>query len=114
MKQQIFDRFTQGEAGQGAVGSGLGLNIVKEFVELHGGTVVVVDAPGGGAVFQVEIPVRAPDGAFVRETGEARAARRLWRRRPAAGPARPPTGRASRGCWWPRTTPTCACFSTTC
>lgn len=70
MKQQIFDRFTQGEAGQGAVGSGLGLNIVKEFVELHGGTVVVVDAPGGGAIFQVEIPVRAPNGAFVRETGE--------------------------------------------
>ena len=70
MKQQIFDRFTQGEAGQGAVGSGLGLNIVKEFVELHGGTVVVVDAPGGGAVFQVEIPVRAPSGAFVRETGD--------------------------------------------
>lgn len=70
MKQQIFDRFTQGEAGQGAVGSGLGLNIVKEFVELHGGTVVVVDAPGGGAIFQVEIPVRAPSGAFVRETGD--------------------------------------------
>ena len=70
MKQQIFDRFTQGESGQGAVGSGLGLNIVKEFVELHGGTVVVVDAPGGGAVFQIEIPVRAPNGAFVRETGE--------------------------------------------
>ena len=71
MKQQIFDRFTQGEAGQGAVGSGLGLNIVREFVELHGGTVVVVDAPGGGAVFQVELPVRAPDGAFVREGGSA-------------------------------------------
>ena len=69
MKQQIFDRFTQGEAGQGAVGSGLGLNIVREFVELHGGTVVVVDAPGGGAVFQMELPVRAPDGAFVREGG---------------------------------------------
>ncbi len=70
MKPQIFDRFTQAEAGQGTMGSGLGLNIVKEFVELHGGTVVVVDAPGGGAIFQVEIPIRAPNGAFVRESAE--------------------------------------------
>lgn len=66
LKQHIFDRFTQGREGPGAGGSGLGLNIVKEFVELHRGTVVVVDAPGGGAVFQVELPARAPEGAFVR------------------------------------------------
>lgn len=66
MKQPIFDRFTQGREGLGAGGSGLGLNIVKEFVDLHRGAVVVVDAPGGGAVFQIELPVRAPDGAFVR------------------------------------------------
>ena len=70
MKQQIFDRFTQGQETYGAIGSGLGLNIVKEFVELHGGTVVVIDAPGGGAIFQVEMPIRAPNGAFVRDAGE--------------------------------------------
>ena len=70
MKQQVFDRFTQGEGKQEMIGSGLGLNIVKEFVELHGGAVVVVDAPGGGAMFQMELPVRAPAGAFVREAGE--------------------------------------------
>lgn len=69
MKHSIFDRFTQSREGQGAGGSGLGLNIVKEFVELHRGTVVVVDAPGGGAVFQVEFPARAPEGAFVRPDG---------------------------------------------
>lgn len=67
-KQAIFDRFTQGSDGLGANGSGLGLNIVREFVELHRGTVVVVDAPGGGAIFQVELPLRAPDGAFVRRS----------------------------------------------
>lgn len=66
LKQTIFDRFTQGGDSLGATGSGLGLNIVKEFVDLHRGTVVVVDAPGGGAVFQIELPLRAPDGAFVR------------------------------------------------
>lgn len=65
-KQAIFDRFTQGDERHGSGGSGLGLNIVKEFVELHQGTVVVMDAPGGGAQFQVELPIRAPDGAYVR------------------------------------------------
>jgi PAS domain S-box-containing protein len=66
LKQHIFDRFTQGDEQPGAIGSGLGLNIVKEFVELHRGTVVVLDAPGGGALFQLELPLQAPDGAYVR------------------------------------------------
>jgi len=66
LKQHIFDRFTQGDEQLGAIGSGLGLNIVKEFVELHRGTVVVLDAPGGGALFQLELPLQAPDGAYVR------------------------------------------------
>ena len=70
MKQHIFDRFTQGSDGLGATGSGLGLNIVKELVGLHWGSVVVVDAPGGGAIFQVELPIRAPDGVFVRMGGK--------------------------------------------
>ncbi|HNA66693.1 MAG TPA: ATP-binding protein [Rhodocyclaceae bacterium] len=69
MKAAIFDRFVQGGDGLGPGGSGLGLNIVKEFVELHRGTVVVLDAPGGGALFQVELPARAPEGAFVRSAG---------------------------------------------
>ena len=70
MKEQIFARFAQGQDGLSGSGSGLGLNIVKEFVELHLGTVVVIDAPGGGAIFQVEMPMRAPNGVFVRESGE--------------------------------------------
>ena len=70
MKEQIFDRFAQGQVGLSGGGSGLGLNIVKEFVELHLGTVVALDAPGGGAIFQVEMPMRAPSGVVVRESGE--------------------------------------------
>ena len=70
MKEQIFSRFAQGQDALSGSGSGLGLNIVKEFVELHHGTIVVLDAPGGGAIFQMEIPIHAPDGVFVRESGE--------------------------------------------
>ncbi|NTV10737.1 MAG: response regulator, partial [Zoogloea sp.] len=66
IKAHIFERFAQGGDGLSAVGSGLGLNIVREFVELHHGTVAVLDAPGHGAMFQVELPRHAPDGAFVR------------------------------------------------
>ena len=73
MKEQIFSRFAQGQDALSGSGSGLGLNIVKEFVELHLGTVVVLDAPGGGAIFQVEMPLRAPEGAFVREGSEGMA-----------------------------------------
>lgn len=73
MKEQIFSRFSQGEDGLAGSGSGLGLNIVKEFVELHLGTVVVLDAPTGGAIFQVEVPMLAPNGVFVGESNDGEA-----------------------------------------
>lgn len=70
LQAQIFARFAQAPTDVSSYGSGLGLNIVKEFVELHHGTVVVLDAAGGGAIFQVEMPIRAPHGTFVRELGD--------------------------------------------
>ncbi len=69
LRTEIFDRFHQGRPTTAAGGTGLGLAIVKQFVELHGGTVTVTDAPGGGALFQVEIPVGAPETSYVREGG---------------------------------------------
>ena len=66
-RSEIFGRFQQGEhVGAGHFGgSGLGLTIVKDFVSMHGGVVVVSDAPGGGALFQVELPRQAPSGMYV-------------------------------------------------
>jgi signal transduction histidine kinase len=32
-------------------GSGIGLSVVRDLVTLHGGTVAIEDAPGGGARF---------------------------------------------------------------
>jgi len=37
-------------------GTGLGLAVAKRMVELHRGTITVANAPGGGAVFRVELP----------------------------------------------------------
>lgn len=59
-KRHIFDRFYQvnGTEMQPYGGSGIGLNLVKAFANLHGGNVSVADNPGGGTVFTVNIPLR--------------------------------------------------------
>ncbi len=73
-RELIFERFRQadGSATRRFGGAGLGLAIAKDFVELHGGTLEVSDAPEGGALFIAELPTRAPDGASVRETPSER------------------------------------------
>jgi len=64
-EEAIFDRHVrlEREALSGTVGSGLGLPIVREIVRLHGGRVWARSAPRGGAVFTVELPLRAPEEA---------------------------------------------------
>jgi PAS domain S-box-containing protein len=73
MRDAVFERFRQVQHGttRDAGGTGLGLAIAREFVELHRGTIVVTQAPGGGALFQVEFPLQAPPGAFVAERADA-------------------------------------------
>jgi PAS domain S-box-containing protein len=69
MRERIFERFTQaeGDATRRSGGTGLGLAIAKEFVELHRGSIEATDAPGGGALFIVTLPLKAPVGTEVRE-----------------------------------------------
>jgi two-component system sensor histidine kinase MprB len=52
----VFDRFFRGADRRGRHGSGLGLAIGKQATEQHGGRVAASNAPGGGAVFTVELP----------------------------------------------------------
>jgi PAS domain S-box-containing protein len=54
--------------------AGIGLAIVRGFVQLHGGTVTLDDAPAGGARFTVRLPLRA---AGARGQGGARRASAL-------------------------------------
>jgi len=53
----VFDRFYQAEhsRGTGERGTGIGLALVKEIVELHGGTVHVNSEPGEGSEFIINL-----------------------------------------------------------
>lgn len=56
-RERIFERFTRDAGDRTSVsGSGLGLAIVRAVADVHGGTVEVGDAPGGGALFTVRLP----------------------------------------------------------
>ena len=54
----LFDRFTRGDGSRSrAHGStGLGLAIARGIATAHGGTLTLVDAPGGGASFRLILP----------------------------------------------------------
>src|SRR5262249_14486851 len=60
--ERLFDRFWRAEGGRerGKAGAGLGLATVGGAVEAHDGRVSAENAPGGGAVFTVLLPVSPP------------------------------------------------------
>ncbi len=51
---KVFERFYQAKGSSS--GTGIGLALVKSFVELHHGTVAVESSPGNGAAFIVIMP----------------------------------------------------------
>ena len=56
---RVFERFwrTEGGRSRGPGGAGLGLAIVKAIVEPHHGEIHADNAPEGGAVFRVTLPI---------------------------------------------------------
>src|SRR5205823_2071660 len=57
--QRIFDEFYQTEEGRRARrgGTGLGLSLTRNFVELHHGRIEVQSLPGEGSCFTLHLPV---------------------------------------------------------
>jgi len=63
---KIFERFYQSEQPDSIInkGTGIGLSITKDFVNLHGGSIYAEGTPDRGTKFIVEIPL-----TIVRSTG---------------------------------------------
>jgi signal transduction histidine kinase len=59
-RERIFQPFERAGANSGTAGLGLGLHIVRQIVEMHGGSIHVEDAAGGGACFVVRLPLSEP------------------------------------------------------
>ena len=69
LQEKIFERFYQTSSGEAAQqGTGIGLALTKELVDLHGGEISVRSAEGQGACFSICLPVTAGPGAV--ETSE--------------------------------------------
>ena len=56
-QERIFNRFYQSSVVIQSAGTGIGLALVKELVQLMGGRISLESAPGNGSCFQVDLPV---------------------------------------------------------
>ena len=53
----VFEPFWRGRAAAKVAGSGIGLAVVAELVEAHGGEVTLASEPGRGSTFRVSLPL---------------------------------------------------------
>jgi len=60
-KHHIFERFVQETHGQEQEGNGLGLHIVKQYVDMMGGNITVSDNQPQGTIFTIALPITVPD-----------------------------------------------------
>ena len=70
-RNMIFERFKQVDnlLTRSNEGSGIGLNLVKSLVEMHGGTIRVNSEYQKGSEFIVEIPIRKMNNDQITENG---------------------------------------------
>jgi len=63
-RAHIFDAFYTGRAAKSGSlkGTGIGLSVVLEFVNAHGGTVQLIDGEFAGAHFRITMPISAASG----------------------------------------------------
>ena len=58
----LFERYSSQDATEASLpNTGLGLPIVQQIIQMHGGTIWVESKPGKGSVFSFILPIRQPD-----------------------------------------------------
>jgi signal transduction histidine kinase len=61
---RVFDKFYRADAADTAVGGlGLGMSIVRNIVEAHGGRIWVESTPGNGTSVRFTLPLCCPEKA---------------------------------------------------
>lgn len=65
----VFDRFYRSTESRSMPGSGLGLSIVRQVAERHGGTVKAATGPDGGALLTLRLPGHPPAPPPYRPSG---------------------------------------------
>jgi signal transduction histidine kinase/CheY-like chemotaxis protein len=61
--ERIFEPFFRADGSSGQQGTGLGLTITRQYIELLGGTITATSTVGAGSCFRVELPVQIVDQA---------------------------------------------------
>ncbi|MBF0252049.1 MAG: GAF domain-containing protein [Alphaproteobacteria bacterium] len=59
----LFKRYFRAATAQGIPGTGIGLNVCREFIHMHGGRITLESAEGQGSRFTVRLPARDGTGA---------------------------------------------------
>ena len=58
MRKKVFDRFVRVDPSRTLPGTGLGLSLVKAFIELHQGQIVLSESSLGGTLFTISLPIK--------------------------------------------------------
>ena len=54
----LFERHYRGSGSAGVPGTGIGLNTVRQIIQMHDGSITAESTVGKGSVFRVRIPVK--------------------------------------------------------